>query len=76
MFAYPNLPKRPRPSFDGPELHVHAHRSWPGITMDERELVNVFLTRYVVWCARARRFDRICVYALSCQRLYSLTTFR
>lgn len=59
MFAYPAIPKRETPSLDGPELHVHAHRSYPGITTDERQLVNVFLTRYVLWCVRARRFDRL-----------------
>jgi hypothetical protein len=25
----------------------------------ERDLVVTFLTRYVVWCARARRFERL-----------------
>jgi len=50
MFPYPALPPRRRPPFDGPDLHVHAHRTAPGITAGERMLVVVFLTRYVVWC--------------------------
>jgi len=57
--AHPGPPKfRPTPH-DGPELHVHVHRGPPGITPAERELVIVFLRRYVVWCAKARRFDRL-----------------
>jgi hypothetical protein len=36
---------------------VHAHRRAPGISQAERALVIVFLTRYVVWCAKARRID-------------------
>jgi hypothetical protein len=59
MFAYPALPKRRRPSFHARELHLHAHRSRAGITADERDLVVVLLTRYVFWCAKARRFDRM-----------------
>jgi hypothetical protein len=59
MFAYPPQPRRRRPPFDGRELYVHAHRSCLGITPDERELVIVFLTRYVVWCAQARRIERL-----------------
>ena len=43
----------------GVKLHVHAHRDWPGISSDERELVIAFLTRYVVWCGKARHFDRL-----------------
>lgn len=57
--AHPGPPRfRPTPP-DGPELHVHAHRAAPGITADERALVCIFLRRYVIWCARARRFDRL-----------------
>jgi len=37
---------------------VHAHRRPPGLTPRERELVIVFLTRYVVWCAKARQIER------------------
>jgi len=59
MFAYPAQPARRRPSFHGPELHVHPQRAPPGITRAERELVVIFLTRYVVWCAKARRFQRL-----------------
>jgi hypothetical protein len=47
MFAYPSRTPRRRPPSNGRELHVHAHRDWPGITPDERELVIAFLTRYV-----------------------------
>lgn len=59
MFAYP--PRRPgrRPAFDGRELHVHAHGDWPGINGDERKLVVAFIARYVVWCGKARHFDRL-----------------
>lgn len=59
VFAYPPRQHRRRPAFNGRELHVHAHRDWPGISADERELVIAFLTRYVVWCGKARRFDRL-----------------
>jgi hypothetical protein len=59
MFAYPRIPPRRRPLLDGPELHVHPHRVLHGIAHDERDLVVVFLTRYAVWCAKARRFDRL-----------------
>jgi len=38
---------------------VHAHRAAPGITPAECALVCVFLRRYVLWCAKARRFDRL-----------------
>lgn len=31
---------------------MYAHRDWPGISSDERELVIAFLTRYVVGAAR------------------------
>jgi hypothetical protein len=56
--AHPGPPKfRPTP-LDGPELQVHAHRTPPGITPAERALVWVFLRRYIIWCARARRVDR------------------
>jgi hypothetical protein len=59
MFAYPRIPPRRRPLLDGPELHVHPHRVLHGIAHDERDLVIVFLRRYVSWCGRARRFDRL-----------------
>ena len=57
--AYPARPKRSEPPFDGPELHVHAHRTPPGILPAERALMCIFLRRYVIWCAKARRFDRL-----------------
>jgi hypothetical protein len=41
MFAYPGIPTRSLPAFDGPELHVHAHRTRPGITLTERDLAVV-----------------------------------
>ena len=57
--AHPGAPKfRPTPN-DGPELRVHAHRTPPGISPAERALVCVFLRRYVIWCAKARHFDRL-----------------
>jgi hypothetical protein len=57
--AHPGPPKfRPTPP-DGPELQVHAQRAPPGITACERALVCIFLRRYVIWCAKARRFDRL-----------------
>ena len=57
--AYPAAPKfRPTPT-DGRELRVHAHRVPPGISLAERALVCVFLRRYVIWCAKARHFDRL-----------------
>ena len=59
MFAYPARPKRPPPAFDGAELHFHAHRRAPGISPAERALVVVFLARYIVWCAKARRIERL-----------------
>jgi hypothetical protein len=59
MFAYPAQPLRQRPPFDGRELHVHPHRSSRAVSRTELELVVVFLTRYSVWCAKARRYDRL-----------------
>jgi hypothetical protein len=57
--AHPGPPAfHPTPT-DGRYLHVHAHRTPPGITPAERILVCAFLRRYVIWCARARRFDRL-----------------
>ena len=56
---HPGPPRYRPPSTDGPELHVHAHRTPPGITPAERTLVCAFLRRYVIWCAKARRFDRL-----------------
>jgi hypothetical protein len=38
---------------------VHAHRRAPRISPAERELAVVFLTRYIVWCAKARRIERL-----------------
>lgn len=43
----------------GRDLHVHAHRTPPGITPAERILVCVFLRRHLIWRAKARRFDRL-----------------
>jgi hypothetical protein len=56
--AHPGPPKSRPPVYDGTELHVHPHRA-VGITRGERKLVCVFLRRYIVWCAKARRFDRL-----------------
>jgi len=57
--AHPGAPKFTPTPANGPELHVHAHRAPPGILPAERALVCIFLRRYVIWCARARRFDRL-----------------
>ena len=59
MFAYPPRSHRRRAALNGRELHVRAHRDWPRISADERELVIAFLTRYVVWCGKAPHFDRL-----------------
>lgn len=56
---YPDCPQPSPPPFDGVELRVHAHRRPPGITAAERELVIVFLIRYVVWCAKLRQVERL-----------------
>ena len=57
--AHPGPPQhRPTPT-NGRELHVYAHRTSPGIAPAERVLVCLFLRRYVVWCAKARRVDRL-----------------
>jgi len=57
--AHPGPPRHRRPSHAGCELVVHPQRALRGVTVDERRLVCLFLKRYVVWCARARRIDRI-----------------
>lgn len=57
--AYPSTPKHRAPIYDGRELHVYAHRIPPGITPAGRMLVSVFLRRYLIWCAKARRFERL-----------------
>lgn len=57
--AHPGPPEYRAPVYDGRELHVHAYRTAPGITPAERMLVCVFLRRYVIWCAKARHFDRL-----------------
>jgi hypothetical protein len=57
--AHPGPPQRRYPSHVGRELVVHPQRAPQGVTADERRLVCVFLKRYVVWCAKARRVDRL-----------------
>jgi len=57
--VHPGPPRYRPPKYNGRELHVHAHTTPPGITAAERTLVCVFLRRYVVWCAKARRVDRL-----------------
>ncbi|MDQ2916586.1 MAG: hypothetical protein M3R40_05400 [Pseudomonadota bacterium] len=57
--AHPGPPKYRPPIFDGRELHVHPHRSPSDVTSAERALVCLFLKRYVLWCARAWRCDRL-----------------
>ncbi|HKU86546.1 MAG TPA: hypothetical protein VJV77_09420 [Casimicrobiaceae bacterium] len=57
--AHPGPPQRRRPSNDGSELFVHPQRVSRGISAAERRLVCVFLKRYVVWCAKARRVERV-----------------
>ena len=57
--AHPG-PRKYRPTpLDSAELAVHPHRRQPGITPAEQMLVVVFLRRYVLWCAKTRRFDRL-----------------
>jgi len=55
--SHPGPRKYRPPNFDGLELGVHAHRAPPGIMQAERALVCIFLRHYVVWSAKARRFD-------------------
>jgi hypothetical protein len=57
--THPGPPQPRRPSHDGGELAVHPQRALRGITAAERRLVCMFLKRYVVWCARTRRVDRL-----------------
>jgi hypothetical protein len=57
--VHPGPPRRRRPLNDGGELFVHPQRAPGGITAAERRLVCVFLKRYVVWCAKARRVERL-----------------
>jgi len=57
--VHPGPPRYRPPTYNWRELHVHAHRTPPGITAAERTLVCVFLRRYLVWCAKARRVDRL-----------------
>jgi hypothetical protein len=57
--AHPGPPKYRPPIFDGPELHLHPHLVPRSVTSAERALVCLFLMRYVLWCAKARRFDRL-----------------
>ena len=52
-------PQHGAPIYARRELYVHTHRTSPGITPAERMLVCVFLRRYLTWCAKARRFDRL-----------------
>jgi hypothetical protein len=56
---HPGPPKFIPTPANGPEPHVHAHRAPSGVTADERTLVCIFLRRYVIWCAKARHFDRL-----------------
>ena len=57
--AHPGPPTYRPPILDGPELHIHPHRTPLGVTPGERALVCIFLRRYVVWCAKVRRFDHL-----------------
>lgn len=59
LIAHPGPPKYQPPRLNGPELHVHAHCLPPGVTAGERAILLVFLKRYVVWCAKARRLDQL-----------------
>jgi hypothetical protein len=57
--THPGPPQRGRPSNDGDDLSVHPQRALRGVTAAERRLVCMFLKRYVVWCAKTRRVDRL-----------------
>jgi hypothetical protein len=54
--AYPNR-FTPTPTI-GTDLHVHPQRD-RAVSRPERELVAIFLRRYIVWCGRTRRVDRL-----------------
>jgi len=59
MFSTPAGPPRSKPTpLDGPDLHVHPHRSC-AIDPMERQLVALFLQRYIVWTARRRQIERV-----------------